>query len=326
MLLFPEIHPETRSDTSSRPILGKKSMSEQKSSFTYEWLIMGSVLFWGLNVSFSKGVLTMMSPFAFNAFRFTLSTSLMAALFFRTSLSDAKTEWTFIKANLLLLFGYGVFHHIVYQVSFVLGLRYASAGNVALILATSPLWTALSAHLFGVEKLKANEWLGLGISLAGTILVILGGQHSFSLAGDFMKGNLLALMAAMSWGVQTTLSKPMLRKISPVGLTFSTMLLSYPLHFLLVWWLDQGHLPLPTNGWAIGGVLFSGLGSIGIAYVFWNLGVKHIGAARSAAFGNLAPLISVLSSAWLLHESITWVKILGGLCIITGIVVMRLKR
>ena len=79
------------------------------------------------------------------------------------------------------------------------------------------------------------------------------------------------------------------------------------------------------DGWIWLALLYSGGLSTGLAPVLWSASVQNVGAAHTAAFGNLVPFIALFSSH-LLGEPILPAQILGGLLIIGGIVIMRRER
>jgi drug/metabolite transporter (DMT)-like permease len=56
-----------------------------------------------------------------------------------------------------------------------------------------------------------------------------------------------------------------------------------------------------SKAWLVLG--FSGVLSTGVAHVFWNLGIRHVGPSHKAAFANLVPLVAFLTGMIWLAES-----------------------
>ena len=79
--------------------------------------------------------------------------------------------------------------------------------------------------------------------------------------------------------------------------------------------------------WKIWGTLiFSGLLSTGVSYVWWNIAVRDIGPTQTALASNVVPIIALIVGVALLGESISLLQILGGVAVIGGLMVMRRAR
>jgi drug/metabolite transporter (DMT)-like permease len=72
-------------------------------------------------------------------------------------------------------------------------------------------------------------------------------------------------------------------------------------------------------------ILFLGLGASVISFLSWNVAVGHLGAGRTALFGNLIPVFSSIEAALLLHEDFTNVHIVSMILVFTGIIVANRK-
>lgn len=288
----------------------------------YDVGMVATVLVWGVNVGISKHVLTAMSPMLFNVLRFGLSAGLMGLLVRYTALGQARDG---APVPLIKIIQISLLGHVFYQLCFVFSLKFAPSGNVALMLASSPLWTAFSGWLLKTETISRRTWGGLVFSFLGVVLVLASGTHKFGLGLQVFWGNLLALGAAIAWGFYTSLSKPLMEKIPPVRLKFQAMACALPFHILfsIVWggfqwtWIHEGQIWL--------GVLFSGFLSIGFAYVVWNLAVQKIGASNASAYSNLVPFVALLFGSFVLHEQMNLLQWLGGMMILSGLFWMRRK-
>ena len=77
--------------------------------------------------------------------------------------------------------------------------------------------------------------------------------------------------------------------------------------------------------WTWGGVAYSGVFSIGIAYLLWYRGVQRLGNSRTAVYSNLVP-VSALLTAWLwLGEVPTGLQLMGAVVILGGLTGTRLS-
>ncbi|MDA1230039.1 MAG: DMT family transporter, partial [Planctomycetota bacterium] len=251
---------------------------------------------------------------------------------------------------------------VAYQFLFLLAIARATSADVALIMATVPMWTAIGARYFLKEFLPPMAWIGLIIAFAGTMIVtlhkvpaptkmeqsvtsdespvdqdrILAAPDAVevqTLAGvppEQLSGNLLALSAALAWAGGTVFSRPLLRKISPIQLSASSATLGLPFHIMIAVWMGRDSLPTSAaamqDASLIACVVYSGTLSTGLALAMWSYGVKQAGAAHAAMIQNLTPIVA-MAAAWVwLGESINSAQALGGGMIIGGLFIMRRSR
>ena len=221
----------------------------------------------------------------------------------------------------------GLLGYVLYQWCFIVGVNVTSAGSAALIVSSSPIWTAVIARMVGMEQLPLGAWGGLALSLAGTILVVVAGHGAPDFASDTLFGNALMLVGALLWAAYTVLSRPVLKAgVSATGLAFFCIALSLPVLWGLGWGeLDQVDWANVTpTVWAA--ILFSGGFSTGIAYAFWNTAVQRVGPSATAIYNNLVPVVALASGVVLIGEAVTLYQLLGGALIIGGLVLMRRVR
>ena len=283
--------------------------------------LLAVVLIWGVNFAVIKVPLEVLPPFAVNLARFVVSLGVLGALHARQSRRRGLPVWSTFRVGRWEVVGLGLLGILVYQVGFIVGVDRVTAGMGALLIASSPLWTAVSAHVLGVERLRGAGWAGIGVCLFGVVLVVVG--RPGELGGDAL-GVALMLGASLAWGVYTTLSRPLLdRGASALGLTFWGIVVSFP---------GLVALGLPallsadwsaTDAWDWVAIVFSGGLSTGVAYGIWNASVQAVGPSRTAAFSNLVPFVGIAAGALLLGEPVQALQIAGGVAIVVGVLVVR---
>ncbi len=289
-------------------------------------LLLLTVLIWGINFPILKQVLEVMHPFVVNVFRFITS---MLALWVMMAVQRKSLKliyWAEIKPYLGRVLVLGLLGYFFYQVAFIMGIARTTAGNSALIMASTPIWTAIIGMLFGFEKLGKTAWFGLAISVIGTFLIAIFSGKTISLSGSFFLGNMFTLAAAVMWGSYTAFSRPVTSKIDPLVLIIAGLLFAFPLNFgIAVPYFEQIDWSIVTfSVWAA--ILYSGGLSTGIAVAIWIIVVQRVGATHTAVFGNLVPLVALIGGYLLLGESITLLQITGGALILGGLLIMRGDR
>ncbi len=288
-------------------------------------LLLFVVLVWGLNFSVVKSVLEVMHPHALNAFRFVVSALVLGGVHVARQRRAGRPVFEPLRTHAAAIAGLGILNFVLYQFCFIVGLDHTTAGNAALIMASSPLWTALTGRLLRLEVLSRGAWAGLLFILAGAAVIVLGGDGEIDFSSATFTGNLFMLAGSLFWGSYTALSRPVLRDVSATALTFLTLLFGLPFLFgIAVPHLDEVRWASVTI-WTGLAILFSGGLSTGLAVVIWNRAVHHVGASHTAVYGNLTPVAALLFSTLLLGEAITAVQVTGGAMILGGLVWMRTR-
>lgn len=281
---------------------------------------LGVAIVWGVNVPVMKAALAGVDPTLFNFLRLSLSAAVLGAAVrierrrLRGAAPRGPTPW-------LGVLGVGLLSGLIYQVLFLSGVDRTSAGHTALLIASSPLWTAVVARAVGQERYPAWTWVGLAIAFTGTAVVVLTGART---AGATLAGNLLVLAASLAWALSTVWSRSLLGHVSPTRLAFLGTVVSLPGHA----WLSHEHMDavrtLGVATWIA--ILYSGALSTGVAYVWWNHGVRRIGSARTAVYTNLVPVVA-LFSAWVgLGEVPQALQLAGGALVLVGVALSRARR
>ena len=280
-------------------------------------LIVLSVI-WGVNFSVIKVGLREFDPLAFNAIRFVLA-SVTLFVFLRLSGPipfPERRHW----GRIVFL---GLLANVVYQLLFIYGVDRTLAGNAGLVLATTPVWTLILASVSGQEHHGFPVWAGVLATLGGMVLVVLGGGSGSGLGGGLLIGDLLLVLAAITWASYTVGTQDLTREYGALAVTSWTLWVGtiglVALGGPSLWSLD---LPAISRiGWM--GVVYSGVLAIAVGYLIWNYGLEHIGGPRTAAFSNLVPVVALITAALWLGEDPGPTQIVGAIIIIGGVWIAR---
>lgn len=273
------------------------------------------VLVWGVNFAVVKRALEVFHPLAFNPLRFVI-----ASLFVATVLRARRGLILPAREDVPRVVLLGVMGNFIYQLLFITGLSRTQAGTASLILALTPVLTALLSTLTGHERPGARTWIGAALSIGGVALVTgTGISHQ---GPDALVGDLILIGASVCWALYTVGARPIVRRYGSVATTAWTMWMGTT-GLLLV-----GIPALSEQRWDVGwqawgGLLFSALFSIGLAYLIWYRGVEKLGNTRTAIFSNLTPVVAMLAAAVLIGERPTAWALLGAALTLTGVMVVR---
>jgi drug/metabolite transporter (DMT)-like permease len=280
--------------------------------------LLALVLFWGVNFSLVKLALRDLTPLAFTSLRFLLASGVL---------------WGFLKAggdrvriNRLhwpAVIGLGLVGTTVYQVLFIYGIAWTLAGNASLILATTPVFTTMLSLIFRQERSSLTAVFGVGLSVLGIALVVLGGTAGVSFGAGTLRGDLAVLVAAMAWSVYTVGSVPLVHRYGVVPVTAATMwvgttgLLIASLPALV----GQDWAAVHAISWLA--VLYSGAFAIATAYFLWYFCIRQIGSTRTAVYTNFTPVVALLVAWPALGEVPTALQAAGAGGIIAGSILVR---
>jgi drug/metabolite transporter (DMT)-like permease len=279
-------------------------------------LLVVMALIWGVNASVMKFGVTQMPPLVFNAARLGLASIALVVLAF------GARRTTLTRRDVVILLSLGVLGTGLYQLFMIEGLARTRAGTTALILSAGPAFVALFGRLLGVERINRRGMLGIMLSMAGITLVALSQPDALSRRATLF-GSALVLVGCICWSLFAVLVKPyanrldgrLVTAITIVGGTLPLSLLALPATNSVAW------SELSSATWAA--IVYSALGSMVIAYLFWNRGVRLLGPTRTAMFGNLQPLFALAAARVLLGERPGAWQLVGAAGIIAGVLLTR---
>ena len=226
---------------------------------------------------------------------------------------------------LLGLLGVGTYNAMQY-----LALVTTTPINVTLIAASSPVWMlAVGAALHG-EPVRAPQFVGATLSIAGVLLVIARGDPAALARIEFVAGDLYVLVAIIAWAFYSwMLARPVASMLPPQRPPWNWA------EFLFVQVLFglvptgaaagaefvYGAAPIMWSGTVVAALIYIAIGPSIIAYRCWGLGIAAGGPSLAAFFANLTPVFAALMSAVVLGEAPRWYHGLAFVLIAAGIVV-----
>jgi drug/metabolite transporter (DMT)-like permease len=279
-------------------------------------LVMATI--WAVNFSVSKVALAELSPLAFNALRFPLAAALLYLVLRSRGMVPLPTraEWP----RVLVL---GILGNLLYQMCFIFGLDRTTAGNASLLLASTPMITALLSAGVGHERVRPRVWLGVVATFGGILLVVLGGRARHAAGANTLAGDLIMFGASIAWAFYTVGSRPLVERYGALPITAWTLWIG-TVGLVLAGLFDTLRTDLQqVSALTWGAVLYAGVLSIGVAYMIWYYGVATLGNTRTSTYSNVVPVIALLT-AWLwLGEVPSAAQLAGTAVILTGVSVAQ---
>ncbi|MFW6079959.1 MAG: DMT family transporter, partial [Gemmatimonadota bacterium] len=206
------------------------------------------------------------------------------------------------------------------------GMDRTRAGNASLLLASTPIFTALWSVLAGHERSDPRVWGGAAATLLGMALVIGGGEAGFSLGGETVAGDLLMAGSSIVWSIYTVAARRPMRRYGSIAVTAWTLWIGTA-GLVLIGLPAVADTPWRTVSRAAwGSVLYAGMLGIGVAYLLWYHGVNRLGSTRTAVWANAVPVLALIVAwIWLGEVPTPW-QIGGAAVIIGGLRLARHRR
>lgn len=216
----------------------------------------------------------------------------------------------------------GIIGMFGYHVLFFTALKYTTAINSSMIGAMNPIVTTLITVLFLHSKAPRMQIAGIVLSFLGVLLTICGGDLTILTELRFNKGDLIMLCAVVCWAAYAVFSKAKGVQIPALALTFYSFLCCTLFLIPFVIWEKPWSLSVPPDS-AVWAVIFMAVFSSVAGYLFQQIAIKKIGAARASIFVNLVPVFSIMLSVLILHEELLPVKLFTALLIIAGVYICQ---
>ncbi len=241
-----------------------------------------------------------------------------------------KTLRILTRKDFLFLFVQALFGMFLFRMFLISGLLHTSAGEAGILTGVTPAITAILARAFLKEASDRIKLIGIISTVAGVFFIqgLLAPGVSFSY--EHFLGNLLILCAASCESLFNILSrffvdrsniieKPTLHPMIQTSIvsTIAMLLCTIPAAF------EQPVLLLSEIGLKEWFALFwYGVFVTALAFICWYAGINRCGAITAAAFSGMMPFTALLLSILLLDEHAGWHQWLGGLLVITGIILI----
>jgi drug/metabolite transporter (DMT)-like permease len=252
--------------------------------------------------------------------RMTLSLPFFLAMawWMRGGEAIARRDW-------LGIVGLGFLGYYLASLLDFIGLQYISAGVGRLIMFLYPTLVIILSTIFLAKPPTRRELAALAITYSGIALVL---SSQISPAPEHRMavfGALLIFASAMCYAVYLVTGSQLIKRVGSVRFTAYTMIVSSVPAILQFCVLESSAaLELPARLWWIAITLATVCTVLPVFLVAESL--KRIGANHFALIGALGPVTTVLADFLLLDGALSIAQILGGALVISGVLLVSLKR
>jgi drug/metabolite transporter, DME family len=212
--------------------------------------------------------------------------------------------------------GIGLFYLLYFYT-----VRESTVGTAAILLYSSSAFVVVLARLFLKERLNAAKVLALFLTAGGVVLV----------AGAYVPSNLevtptvllTGLLSGLTYGLYSIFGRPVTGHLRP------SIILSYALLFgsllLVVAALPTLHTlsGLPASSYAL--LFMLAVVHTTLGFALYTFGLGRLGAGRAAIVATAEPVVAVVLGTALLGESLTVLKVVGALLVISGAALAQVR-
>lgn len=274
-------------------------------------------LIWGGNFIVAKITLQEIPPSSLAFLRFALA-CLLIAPFFYAETKKVKID----KKDFPKLISIGILIITLNITFFFQGIIKTTAIHASVLTLVIPMLSVLLGWLLLREKIYFINLGGILLGLIGAIVIIgLPQILSGSFSSEILTGNILIIMAAVSWVVGSVFSKEMLKKYPSLTVTGIAFLIG-----TITFLFPAINEYLQNPGWPTKVTILGGLGlaymtllSSISAYFLFEWGLAKTGVITSNLFQYVEPLLASFLAVLILSESLTLELFIGIVLISVGV-------
>jgi drug/metabolite transporter (DMT)-like permease len=298
-----------------------------KSRLKYHLLALAVVAVWGVTFVCTKVLIGAgMHPVAIFFIRFVMAYAGIWAYIGLTG--QSRKLWYGWKEEAVFLF-LGITGGSFYFLTENTALAYTQATNVAFLVCSAPLFTAIFTLIYkrfrkgrfadGMEDIRLGWPLvgGTLLALTGMALVVFDGQRlQFSVQGD-----LLAIGAALCWAAYSMYMGQMTRDYGAVTATRKVFFYGLLTILPFLGGVSESFSPAilgRTEVWS--NLLFLGLVASLVCFIAWNLVMDKLGNVSSTNYVYLNPVFTLLTAMAFLGEKMTLLAAIGSAAILAGVI------
>ncbi|MDA3819860.1 MAG: DMT family transporter [Candidatus Delongbacteria bacterium] len=281
--------------------------------------LIAAMLIWAGSFIWSKQALEHYNPVNIVLFRL-----LISSLFLLPYLLFSKRIQKIDIKDMGLIFLMAFCEPFIYFMGETYGIKLVSAPVAAVIVSTLPLFTPLAAAIFLKDKLTVFNVLGVAVSFAGIILIVLGPNADFIISPI---GLMFLFSSVFAGVVYSLLIKKISKKYSILNLVLYQNIIGIFLFIPVFLVLDYRDFMTTGFVWySMWPIIKLAIFASSIAYFLYTYALKNMDISKVNVFANIIPVFTIIFSWIFLGELIPERKILGIIIIITGVSVSQISR
>lgn len=287
-------------------------ITERRKPLIADLAIVLITFIWGTTFTVVKGALTDIEPFAFLFLRFGLATLILLPVIWRKHILHSLPWKAGILAGFFLFIGF---------MAQTIGLQYTTASKSGFITGLSVVLVPIFVAVFEKKSLSRNAIIAVVLAVIGLYLLTNPRAQSFN------NGDAWTLLCALGFALHIVTLDYYTWKVNYLGLFFIQIAV-VTLFSGIVLPFENSTLILFQEGLTVNviiALLITAVFATAVAFFLQNWAQRITTATRTALILTLEPVFAALTAYVILAETLGFLGILGGICILAAIALAELK-
>jgi drug/metabolite transporter (DMT)-like permease len=270
--------------------------------------LMGASMMWGGMFVISKYILNYIPPFTLLWIRYLIAVLILGGvLVYRKSM---RIQWS----DLPFMIWLGFIGYVVSIGGALVGTKLSNAHMASIMTSSAPAFT----YVLGIWILKEKFNLkNFGLVMVATLGMVIASGNGPTGNAEYLKGNLVLTIAAISWALFSVQVKKLSASYSTLAITsysmVSALLLTTP---MMVWESGMETLVYLRDPLIFGGTMYVAIIATALAFYLWNHGLELVNTGTGSLFYFFAPLVATILGWLMLDEKLTWNFVVGWLIMV----------
>jgi drug/metabolite transporter (DMT)-like permease len=280
-----------------------------------------TMLFWAGNINVGRYAAGHVPPIALGTLRW-IGAALILLPF---ALPYLRADWPVIRKHAGMLTLLSLLSICAYNTLTYYGLQYTEAINAVILQSTGSLILVAFTFLLWGERLRAWQFFGMLLSLAGVAVVVSRGDLAALLHFRLNVGDFILLAAISSYSLYSAL----LKKRPPLHpLSFITLTMGWGAILLLPFLAAEmaGGRTVPFDMTSLLAIAYVVIFPSLLAHFFFFRGVELVGANRAAPMMYLIPVIATALAIAFLGERLHPFHLAGFVLVLGGVLIATRNR
>ncbi len=274
-----------------------------------------AMLCWAGNWVVGRAIHEQVPPLALNFWRWAASLLLILPVAWR----PLREQWRLMLRHWKWVLPMAAIASAIFQSMVYLGLQHTTALNGALLIALVPIFVAVLAAVLLGDRFTPLQGLGIAVSLAGAVVVIVRGDAAVLRALAFNPGDLWILAAVPIWALYTVLLKHWPAGLDRMSFLAAMAIVGTLLQAPLYAWERAGGHHLVLTPASAAAIAYTAVFASFLAFVFYNAALQRTTPTVAGPFHHLHPAFTALLGIAFLGERIGWHHAAGVACIALGL-------
>ena len=281
-----------------------------KNSYKADLVLLLVTIVWGAGFPVTKFALQTITPMYIIALRFIIAGALLSAIFYKKLRNIDKN---IIKPSIilaLLLFVTYVFQTI--------GMQYTTASKAGFFIGLAVIFVPFFSYLFLKTKIQQRIIISTLIAAFGLFLLSFEGNSL-----SFNKGDFLMILSATCCAWHLIFSSVFVEKHDAVLLSLLHMLFVSVFGFIAAFTFET--FPKHISAISFGSLLFMAILCTAFGFLVQIVALKYTTATREAIIFTMEPVFGALTSWILLKEQLGVKGIIGGVLIVSAMLLSEIN-